>query len=169
MKFKLLLLPFLITSFSACSTVNTSTNATNAQTTLQPSAKGDLTSFGGATRLKEDRTEALKASINNRPVKHVILFIGDGTSDSELTSARNYAEGASGYFKGLDVLPFTGSYTNYSIDKDKTINYVTDSAASASAWATGTKTYNGALGIDIHAKPHESILSLAKKSRICDG
>ena len=168
MKFKLLLLPFLIASFSACTTANTSTNATNGQL-LQPSVKGDLTSFGGATRLKENRTEALKSSINNRPVKHVILFIGDGTSNSELTSARNYAEGASGYFKGLDVLPFTGSYTTYSIDKDKKINYVTDSAASASAWATGTKTYNGALGIDIFAKLHESILSLAKKAGFATG
>ena len=170
MKFKVLLLPFLISSLTACSDNPVQNNnhfSTNGL--FSPQVQGDITQFGGAARLKEDRSIALKNSIQNNPVKHVILFIGDGTSDSELTSARNYAEGASGYFKGLDVLPFTGSYTTYSIDQDKTINYVTDSAASASAWATGTKTYNGALSVDIHGISHESILSLAKKAGFATG
>ena len=60
--------------------------------------------------------------------------------DSEITVARNLAEGAGGFFKGIDALPLTGQYTHYSLDK-KTYkpNYVTDPAASATAWATGTK------------------------------
>lgn len=73
--------------------------------------------------------------------------------DSEITAARNYAEGAGGFFKGIDALPLTGQYTHYSLDK-KTgkPDYVTDSAASATAWTTGVKSYNGALGVDIHEK-----------------
>ncbi|QVV78189.1 alkaline phosphatase, partial [Serratia marcescens] len=108
---------------------------------------------GGARRLAGDQTAALKASLSDKTVKNVILLIGDGMGDSEITAARNYAEGAGGYFKGIDALPLTGQYTHYSLDK-KTHkpDYVTDSAASATAWATGVKTYNGALGVDVNGK-----------------
>ncbi len=90
--------------------------------------------LGGARRLTGDQTEALRASLINKPAKNVILLIGDGMGDSEITAARNYAEGAGGFFKGIDALPLTGQYTHYSLDK-KTgkPDYVTDSAASATA------------------------------------
>ncbi len=39
--------------------------------------------------------------------------------DSEITAARNYAEGAGGFFKGIDALPLTGQYTHYSLDKNR--------------------------------------------------
>lgn len=190
MKFQKLLLPVLISTLVACggeddqsTNVNNNNNSdqnSNQNTEsnsdsnsngelLDPSSKGELSEFSGAQRLKKERTAAIKASLSDRKVKHVILFIGDGTSESEITSARNYIHGAAGYFKGLDVLPFTGAYTTYSLNKDNTIDYATDSAASATAWATGVKTYNGALGIDIREKAHESILSLAKKAGFATG
>jgi alkaline phosphatase len=126
-------------------------------------AKGDITEQGGARRLSGDQTEALKASLSNKTVKNVILLIGDGMGDSEITSARNYAEGAGGYFKGIDALPLTGQYTHYSLDKKShKPDYVTDSAASATAWSTGVKTYNGALGVDVNGKDHVTLLELAK-------
>ncbi|MGY2799626.1 alkaline phosphatase [Ewingella americana] len=126
-------------------------------------AKGDITEQGGARRLTGDTTDALKASLTNKTVKNVILLIGDGMGDSEITSARNYAEGAGGYFKGIDALPLTGQYTHYSLDKKShKPDYVTDSAASATAWSTGVKTYNGALGVDVNGKDHVTILELAK-------
>ena len=142
----------------------------NNGSTLEPGAVGDITVFGGAARLKEERSAAVKASLSDKTVKNIILFIGDGTSDSEITAARNYIEGASGYFKGIDVLPFTGSYTTYALNKvDGTVDYVTDSAASATAWATGVKTYNNALGIDYKGNPQSSILELAKKAGLATG
>jgi alkaline phosphatase len=52
------------------------------------------------------------------------LLIGDGMGDSEITAARNYAEGAGGFFKGIDALPLTGQYTHYSLDK-KPANRIT--------------------------------------------
>ncbi|CDG22506.1 Alkaline phosphatase [Xenorhabdus poinarii G6] len=128
-------------------------------------AQGNITEFGGARRVTQDQTAVLKAALNSNKAKNVILFIGDGMGDSEITIARNYAEGAGGFFKGIDALPFTGQYTHYSLNrKTQKPNYVTDSAASATAWATGVKTYNGALGIDVFGKPHQSILELAKKN-----
>ncbi|PVZ86832.1 alkaline phosphatase [Serratia sp. S1B] len=163
----LLLSSCVAIAVSACNSLPQTT--TSQSSLIAPHAKGQLDQFLGATRLTAERSEALKASISSRHVKHVILFIGDGTSDSEITIARNYVEGAGGYFKGIDVLPFTGSYTTYSVNKDKTIDYVTDSAASASAWAMGIKTYNGAIGVDVQAKAHESILVLAKRAGYATG
>ncbi len=76
----------------------------------------------------------------------VILMIGDGMSDSERTSARNYQVGAAGRL-AMDQLPFTGAYTTYAIQEtDPPLpEYVVDSAASATAWSTGHKTSNGRL------------------------
>lgn len=126
-------------------------------------AQGDITQPGGARRLTGDQTEALKASLNSNRAKNVILLIGDGMGDSEITAARNYAEGAGGFFKGIDALPLTGQYTHYSLDK-KTHkpDYVTDSAASATAWSTGVKSYNGAIGVDVNGKDHPTIMEMAK-------
>lgn len=133
-------------------------------------AQGDITTQGGARRLSADQTDAIRSSLNNKPAKNIILLIGDGMGDSEITAARNYAEGAGGYFKGIDALPLTGQYTHYALDK-KTgkPDYVTDSAASATAWSTGVKTYNGALGVDIHEKDHMTILEMAKAAGFATG
>lgn len=133
------------------------------------SAKGDITEKGGATRLTGSQIDALKAEMQKQNVKNVILFIGDGMGDSEITIARNMAEGAGGMFKGLDALPFTGQYTHYALDeKTHKPNYVTDSAASATAWSSGVKTFNGALGVDVNHQPLPTLIELAKKSRACN-
>lgn len=126
-------------------------------------AQGDITQQSGARRLSGDQIQALKSEIKTKTAKNVILLIGDGMGDSEITAARNYHAGAGGYFKGLDALPFTGLYTHYALDKKtKRPDYVTDSAASATAWSTGVKTYNGALGVDVFEKPHQTLLEMAK-------
>lgn len=81
-------------------------------------AQGDITTPGGARRLTTDQTAALRDSLNDKPAKNIILLIGDGMGDSEITAARNYAEGAGGFFKGIDALPLTGQYTHYALDKN---------------------------------------------------
>ncbi|ROQ41529.1 alkaline phosphatase [Frondihabitans sp. PhB188] len=129
-------------------------------------AEAALSQNGGATRLAGDQTAAVKAAIKGSKAKNVILLIGDGMGDSEITVARNYAYGAAGRFPGLDALPLTGSYTTYSLynsgpDKGKP-DYVTDSAASGSGWATGTKTYDGAISVDIDGAPQATITEIAK-------
>ncbi|HGY5661558.1 TPA: alkaline phosphatase, partial [Serratia marcescens] len=146
-----------------CSSAIAAETSANADSLTERAARGTLTEPGGARRLAGDQTAALKASLSDKTVKNVILLIGDGMGDSEITAARNYAEGAGGYFKGIDALPLTGQYTHYSLDK-KTHkpDYVTDSAASATAWATGVKTYNGALGVDVNGKDQPTLLEIAK-------
>ncbi|WP_192459341.1 alkaline phosphatase [Musicola keenii] len=139
------------------------TNAIAADTAYVRQAAGDITLPGGARRLGTDQTEMLKAALNAKTAKNVILLIGDGMGDSEITVARNYAMGAGGFFKGIDALPLTGQYTHYSLDKKtRKPDYVTDSAASATAWSSGVKTYNGALGVDVDGKDHKTLLEIAK-------
>lgn len=133
-------------------------------------AAGDVSVNGGARRISGDQTDAVRDAIGNGKAKNVILLIGDGMGDSEITAARNVAEGAGGYFKGLDALPLTGQYTTYALDK-KTgkPDYVPDSAATGTAWATGTKSYNGAVGVDVDGKAQANLLEIAKANGLATG
>ena len=123
----------------------------------------DLSGQGDARRLSGDQSSSVRHAIDSSKPDNVILFIGDGMGDSEITSARNYAYGADGKLPGIDALPMTGQYTTFSLTKDGKVDYVTDSAASGTGWSTGTKSYDGAIGVDIHGKPHSTLLELAKK------
>lgn len=137
---------------------------------LSRGARGDVRQPGGARRLPGDMRETYRKLSTEGEVRNVILLIGDGMGDSEITLARNYAEGAGGYFKGIDALPFTGQYTHYSLDRETgKPDYVTDSAASATAWASGVKSYNGAIGVDIEGKPHQTLLERAKAAGLATG
>lgn len=137
-------------------------------------ANGDIVKYQGATRINnQDQIKFYQeemALATQERAKNVILLIGDGMGDSEITAARNFAQGAGGMFKGIDALPFTGQYTHYSLHKENgKVDYVTDSAASATAWSVGVKTYNGALGVDIYENPYPSLLKLAKNAGLKTG
>lgn len=98
-----------------------------------------------------------------RKVRNVILLIGDGMGDSEITIARNYQYGAAGRLE-MDALPMTGTATTYSLleENPSLINYVTDSAAGGTAWATGKKTSNGRISTEAATnKAFPTILELA--------
>ena len=79
----------------------------------------------------QDKTQAAKQAIKGGKARNVILLIGDGMGDSEITIARNYQVGAAGRL-AMDTLPLTGAYTTYAVQKDNPAlpEYVTDSAAS---------------------------------------
>lgn len=129
-------------------------------------AFASVSDFGGARRSATDRTADVRAAVQGGHAKNVIMLLGDGMGDSEITIARNYAYGAAGRLPGIDALPLTGSYTTYSlynsgVNKGKP-DYVPDSAATGTAWATGTKTYDNAIGVDIDNVAHNNILELAK-------
>ena len=97
----------------------------------------------GKSTASESEGAKLQGQIRGGRAKNIILFIGDGMGDSEITAARNYQVGASGRL-ALDTLPFTGSVTTYSLQESDPSkpDYVTDSAAGGTAWATGQKTSN---------------------------
>ncbi|WP_067873741.1 alkaline phosphatase [Agromyces aureus] len=108
------------------------------------------------------------------PARNVILLIGDGMGDSEITIARNYLVGAGGQLAGIDALPVTGQYTTYSLYKDGDPlagkpDYTPDSAATGTGWATGTKTYDNAVSVDIHGAAKKTLLELAKVNGLRTG
>ncbi|MEU6666807.1 alkaline phosphatase [Streptomyces sp. NPDC046727] len=116
-----------------------------------------------------DNAQRAKDAIKDGKAKNVILLIGDGMGDSEITLARDYTVGANGRLN-MDKFPLTGAYTTYAVHADGTPDYVTDSAASGSGWATGVKTVNGRIsktpGTD---KAVRTILELAQKGGYATG
>jgi alkaline phosphatase/streptomycin-6-phosphatase len=111
-----------------------------------------------------DRGGALAPALDDARARHVILLIGDGLGDSEITIARNYHAGAAGRL-ALDTLPLTGAYTTYAVREDNPHlpEYVGDSAATATAWATGHKTSNARLSTAPGTgQPLPTILELAQ-------
>ncbi|MDQ7803259.1 alkaline phosphatase [Amycolatopsis sp. A133] len=117
-----------------------------------------------------DRTADVRAAVQGGHARNVILFIGDGMGQSEITAARNYERGAAGRL-AMDELPLTGDYTTYAVEKNNPAKpeYVTDSAASGTGWATGTKTYNGAISVDAYGNAVPTILELAKRNGLRTG
>ena len=75
--------------------------------------------------------------------KNIILIIGDGMGlgSVQLASLYKYGCADGAYFQKLPVVGFC---TTFSANRP-----VTDSAASATAFATGTKTSNGVLGLQV--------------------
>jgi alkaline phosphatase len=121
-------------------------------------------------RALQDNSQAALAAIDGGHARSVILLIGDGMGDSEITIARNYQVGAAGRL-WMDRLPLTGAYTTYSVQKDnpQLPDYVTDSAASGTGWATGTKTYNGAISVNPAGNVLPTVLEQAKAAGYATG
>lgn len=88
--------------------------------------------------------------------KNVILLIGDGMGQVQRDAARLL-----GGPLVMDGLPYTGHVRTSCADPVATI---TDSAAAATAIATGVKTYNGAIGVGPDGQPVPTVLELAKRS-----
>jgi alkaline phosphatase len=114
---------------------------------------------------RSDRTDAVRKAVVGGHARNVIMLLGDGMGDSEITIARNYQVGADGRL-AMDRLPMTGEYTTYAVQKDHPDlpDYVTDSAASGTGWATGHKTYNGAISVLPDGTPVPTVLELAKRA-----
>lgn len=91
---------------------------------------------------------------SNTQAKNVILLIGDGMGFNHIAVDRVYQ----GVDKlNMEQLPKHAEITTYSLD-----NQVTDSAAAATAYATGKKTNNGMISMD----PEENVLpTIAEQAR----
>ncbi|MGW8378368.1 alkaline phosphatase [Streptomyces sp. ODS28] len=119
----------------------------------------------GAQQTREQARQAVQGG----RAKNVILLIGDGMGDSEITLARNYTVGAAGRLN-MDRFPMTGAYTTYAVHADGTPDYVTDSAASGTGWATGHKTVNGRISKSPDTdRALPTMLELARKKGYATG
>lgn len=82
----------------------------------------------------------------------------------------NYIHGAAGTFPGIDALPLTRQYTTSSLSKKTgSPNYVPDSAAIDTTWSTGTKSYNGAISVDVNGTAQKTLLQTAKTNGLKTG
>lgn len=97
---------------------------------------------------------------NTQKVKNIILLIGDGMGVSQIYAGMTVKQDAF----AIEQCPVIGFAKTYSAD-----NYVTDSAASGTAIATGTKTNNGAIGVDTTGTPVKSILEYAEDNGLSTG
>ncbi|MFN8591580.1 MAG: alkaline phosphatase [Thermomicrobiales bacterium] len=95
-----------------------------------------------------------------REARNVILLIGDGMGQAHRFAGQLLAAGRNGRLS-MDRLPYLGQMGTVSVDP---ASFVTDSAAAATAIATGVKTVNGAVGIDPDGRERTTILELAKRS-----
>jgi alkaline phosphatase len=88
-----------------------------------------------------------------KPPKKIILLIGDGMGINHTTIGRFHFGGAD-FNMGVDRMPIQGMVTNHSFN-----SLYIDSAASATAWATGTRTINRFIGVDPNKK---SVLNITE-------
>lgn len=96
----------------------------------------------------DDQSAVLAAKIDSSRPKNVILLVGDGMGDSEVTIGRYYGKGAAGRLN-MDRLPFRGSSLHYVLTAGEgpnyAPNYAGDSAPTATAWSTGKRTQDNRL------------------------
>lgn len=103
--------------------------------------------------------------------KNVIYLVGDGMGRTHVDAARQRYYGADGKLV-METMPTAGQVTTYAVQKtsgqpgeaDFVPEYVTDSASAATAWSSGVKTYNAALGVDGKGEVVPTLMELAKKA-----
>lgn len=78
-----------------------------------------------------------------KPVKYVFLFIGDGMSIPQRMTAEELARINTGKGLAINSMPHQALTTTRSAN-----SFITDSAASGTAIACGSKTNNGMIGMD---------------------
>jgi len=100
-------------------------------------------------------TKPRQEKADSRP-KNIILMIGDGMGLAQITAGL-YTSPSGGLF--LEQFPITGLIRTHASNK-----LVTDSAAGATAFACGCKTYNGAIGVYPNKKTCLTILEQAAKA-----
>ena len=95
---------------------------------------------------------------------NLILIIGDGMDDHQITIARNYLVGNAGRLT-LDDMPFRGMVQVQTVDNTNPAvpRYVGDSASGATAMATGQPTAEGR--ISTAAKTNEHLPTIMEMAR----
>jgi alkaline phosphatase len=114
------------------------------------SAPKESSSSSGASATK---TEILKP-------KNVIFLIGDGMGLPQITGAMYMNDNKTVFERFKNI----GFHKSHSAD-----NLVTDSAAGATAFACGVKTYNGAIGVNVRKEPLPTLLEMAEKKGMATG
>ncbi|HHS95537.1 MAG TPA: alkaline phosphatase [Phaeodactylibacter sp.] len=92
--------------------------------------------------------------------KNIILLIGDGMGISQITAAMYSNDNKISF----ERFPVVGLHKSHASN-----NLITDSAAGATAFACGVKTYNGAIGVNADTLPVKTILEMAEERGLATG
>lgn len=98
-------------------------------------------------------------SIQYKKPKNVIVMIGDGMGPNDIAMTQKIKKGCFDFGLVLNKIKYTGFATTHSYDSN-----VTDSAASATALATGFKTKNGYIGISPTGEMLTNISEIARQN-----
>ncbi|OEG74168.1 alkaline phosphatase [Shewanella colwelliana] len=103
----------------------------------------------------------------SRP-KNIVIMVGDGMGPSYTAAYRYYQDNPSTQEVEQTVFDrlLVGSASTYPAAVS---GYVTDSAAAATALATGVKSYNGAISVDVDKRTIPTLMELAKKRGMSTG
>lgn len=109
-----------------------------------------LLNFGCAKKNYSDLSEKPK-------VKNIIFLIGDGMGLSQVSTAFFYNTGTPNFkrFKSIGL-----------INTSSATDLITDSAAGATAFSTGVKTYNSSIGMNADTLPQKTIVEKLSKTRM---
>lgn len=93
---------------------------------------------------------------------NVIYMVGDGMGYTHVTAGRVRHAGARGSL-AMETLQTDGHVSTWAVEEGSSKPaLVTDSASSATAWSSGVKTYNAAIGVDAFGDPVPTIMEQAK-------
>jgi len=95
-----------------------------------------------------------------KKAKNIIFMIGDGMGIAQIHAGMIANHGK----LNLGKCKYIGFIKTSSAD-----NYITDSGAGGTAFATGVKTNNGAIGVDINGQPQKTILEIAEDNGLATG
>ncbi|MCO7224523.1 alkaline phosphatase [Pleionea sp. CnH1-48] len=116
--------------------------------------------------------------------KNIILMVGDGMGPAHIKAYRIFKDNSSTHpientvFDSILLGSLATDPAPWKASKDKTTVspnvseggvQVTDSAASATAYSAGHKTYNGAIAVDVRQKKLTTVLEVAKSKGMRTG
>lgn len=119
--------------------------------------------FSSCTSQKDitvSKTTKTEDIVPTKKVKNIILLIGDGMGLSQVSASQFYNKNNSNF----ERFPVIGLSKTSSASE-----LITDSAAGATAFASGIKTYNGALGVNTDTLAVKNIVEEISKIGISTG
>lgn len=112
-----------------------------------------------SAEMKVETPDPITMGVAKKP-RNIILMVGDGMGITQITAGLF----ANNNKLNLERCKVIGLHKPYAGN-----DLVTDSAAAATSFACGVKTYNGAIGVDMDTMPVKTILEYAEDMELATG
>jgi alkaline phosphatase len=109
---------------------------------------------------KNDHNVSIQPS--SEAPKNIIMVVADGMGPAYVSAYRYYMDNTATQEVETTIFDYILVGTSRTYPHQQS-GVITDSAASATAMATGKKSYNGAIGMDVNKQPLETVLHRAHK------